>query len=142
MGFLDKVKEKAKQLKDENRNMGTTMKRINNPGTLFGMINPMSAFVERNENVHFSKGSYVSIENEKGVIYGAAQDDYIFSGSDVTLFECHGDGKDIKVGKDTKHTKRYAIAFKDHKVAVADIIADKLDTFKSTLKIQETPAKK
>lgn len=42
----------------------------------------------------------------------------------------------------TKHTKRYAIAFKDHKVAVADIIADKLDTFKSSLKIQETPAKK
>lgn len=39
MGFFDKVKEKAQQIKEENKNFMATTARINNLSTLYGRVN-------------------------------------------------------------------------------------------------------
>ena len=39
MGFFDKIKETAKQLKEENRNFKSSMKRINDRKAFCGNVN-------------------------------------------------------------------------------------------------------
>lgn len=133
MGFFDKVKEKAQQIKEENRNFGKTTARINNLSTLYGRINaPDSIVVKMDPNDDFCKGSYVSIENGKGVIYGSSQDDYVFGGEDIKSFTFTGETPDIAIGSDRHRGLRFMLEFNDGKKAKADIISTKVDLFKAT----------
>ena len=117
------LKDFFNKLKEENRNMGTTMKRINS-SNYFGEVN------RGIKNGDFWEGSYVSIEGDHGVIYGSNQDDYTFSASNITAFE-HGSGsRMIALGNEKKASVRYIISFADGKKAQMDIFADKIDSFK------------
>lgn len=92
MGFFDKVKEKAQQLKEENRNFGKTMKRMNSKGAFFGNVN------RGVKNGDFWEGSYVNTEDNRLVIYGSNQDDYVFGAADVLSCSPLGAGATIPVG--------------------------------------------
>ncbi len=134
MGFLDKVKETSKKIKEENRNFGTTMKRMNDTNSFFGFVNDPRT----EEDGDFRKGSYVSIEASKGVIYGAAQDDYFFTKDDIISFKFLAERKQtIKSGNAMHDSMRYFVVFRDGKTAVFDIIATKLSEFKRTFDITE-----
>lgn len=101
MGFFDKVKEKAQQIKEENKNFMATTARINNLSTLYGRVNaPDSIIVKMDPNDDFAKGSYISIENGKGVIYSTSRDDYFFTGSDIKSMTFTGETPDISIGSD------------------------------------------
>ena len=127
MGFMDKIKGIFNKMKEENRNFGTTMKRINNGSTFYGNIN------RGIKDGDFTMVSYVSIENGQGVIYGSNQDDYTFTANDVASFEISSDSfkSTLKVGDAEFPTLRYIITFKDGKKASADLIVAKVDAFKS-----------
>lgn len=136
MGFMDKIKEKAnkakeaaKLLKEENRNFGTTMKRINNNLTFYGNVNRGIGEGD------FWEGSYVSIEREKGVIYGSSQDDYVFGSNDIAETEFVGVGEDVAMGNLKVSSLRLNVTFKDGKKAQMDIITEKYDAFKSKFSI-------
>lgn len=129
MGLFDKIKEKASQIKEENKYFGSTMKRMNNRSSFYGNVN------RGIKSGDFFEGSYVSIENGKAVIYGTAQADYVFGGEDVKNFTFEGAGSAVVVGQDKLVSKRFSVEFNDGKKAQIDIIADKSEAFKSTLKI-------
>lgn len=126
MGFFDKIKEKAKELKEENRNFGSSMKRINNRAAFYGNVN------RGIKTGDFWEGSYVNIENGKGVIYGSSQDDYVFGPDDVKGSSFSGQGTVVAVGNERKPSLRFVIEFKDGKKAQMDIIVDKVDLFKAS----------
>jgi hypothetical protein len=133
MGFFDKVKEKAQQIKEENKNFMATTARINNLSTLYGRVNaPDSIIVKMDPNDDFAKGSYISIENGKGVIYSASRDDYFFTGSDIKSMTFTGETPDISIGSDRHKGLRFMIEFNDGKSAKVDIISTKVDLFKAT----------
>lgn len=129
MGFLNKIKETASMLKEENKHFGSTMVRMNKQENFYGVIN------REIKGGDFSQLSYVNIENGKGVIYGSAQDDYVFDVGAVTSFEEVGDGADIPVGNMKKPSLRFDMVFADGKKAQADIIQEKVGIFKGTLGI-------
>ena len=134
MGFFDKVKETAKNIKEENRNFGTTMKRMNDTNSFFGFVNDPRT----EEDGDFRKGSYISIESGKGVIYGAAQDDYFFDKCDIISFKFLGERKQtIKSGNEMHDSMRFLVVFKDGKNAMFDIISTKTDDFKLAFNIVE-----
>ncbi len=126
MGFFDKVKDAAKQIKEENKNFGSTMKRMNNRNAFYGNVN------RGIKNGDFWEGSYVNIEGSNGVIYGSAQDDYTFAPGDVKNCTFSGKGPDIAVGNEKKPSMRFILEFADGKKAQADIIFDKVDLFKAS----------
>lgn len=131
MGFLDKVKNAAKQIKEENRNFGSTTKRMNTFSTFYGNINkPDTTVFKMDPNDDFCKGSHISIENGKGVIYGTSQDDYVFSREDIKTFTFTSETCDVSIGNNKYPGLRYTIEFNDGKKAQADIIAQKIDAFK------------
>ena len=129
MGFFDKIKEGFNKFKEENKGFLTAMKRINAKG-FCGNVN-------RNvSNGDFWNGSYLSIEDGKGVIYGSNQSDYFFSGSDVASFEITDEKKImITKGQDTLPAYKCQINFKDGKRAYADILISMIEPFKTTLNI-------
>ena len=129
MGFLDKIKAVAKQIKEENRNMGTTTKRINNVSSYYGEVN------RGVKNGDFWEGSYVSIEGDHGVIYGSNQDDYTFTGADVASFEVGVGVKMITRGNEKVGAISCTVSFKDGKKALMAIFADKIDAFKLTFSL-------
>ena len=125
MGFLDKVKDFIKKFKEENAGFGKAMMRINAPG-FCGNVN-------RGVNGgDFWNGSYISIENNKCVIYGSNQEDYFFSAEDVKTFEIESN-KEITVSKGNEKFsgRRYIITFNDGKRAQADIIDNMIDNVKN-----------
>ena len=129
MVLFDKVKEFAKKFKEENAGVAKAMKRINSSG-FCGNIN-------RGVNDgDFWNGSYISIEDGKGVIYGSNQEDYFFSGNDIESFELVADTRcTVSQGNNSIPANRFIITFKDGKRAQADIIAGKLTNFKSALNL-------
>lgn len=129
MGFVDKIKEFFKKLKEENAGFGAAMKRINSSG-FCGNIN------RGIKNGDFWEGSYISIEGGHGVIYGSNQPDYTFTGSDITSFEIVPGAKcTVSQGQNTIPCNRFIITFKDGKRAQADIIPAKLSELKLTLNL-------
>ena len=133
MGFFDKVKEKAQQIKEENKNFMATTARINNLSTLYGRVNaPDSITFKVDPNEDFAKGSYISIENGKGIIYSTSRDDYFFTGSDIKSMTFTGETPDISIGSDRHTGLRFMIEFNDGKTAKVDIISKKVDLFKAT----------
>ncbi len=134
MGFLDKVKETAKNIKEENRNFGTTMKRMNDTNSFFGFVNDPRT----EQDGDFRKGSYVSVEGTTGVIYGAAQDDYFFGKGDIISFKFIAERKQtIKSGNVMHDSMRYLVVFKDGKNAIFDIISTRTAEFKLAFDILE-----
>lgn len=129
MGFFDKVKEKAKQLKEENRNLGQTMKRMNNQSAFYGNVN------RGIKDGDFWEGCYINIEGGKGLIYGSAADDYVFAPGEVKSFHIIGDGPTIPVGDRKIPSLRFAVEFADGKKAQVDIIYNKVDDFKAAFAI-------
>ena len=119
MGFLDKIKDKAAQIKEENRNLGSTTRRINNKDNFYGTVN------RGIQDGDFHCGSYVSIEAGRGVIYGGNQDDYTFSKDDVFCITPNGQGNVVF----KEESLCYYVEFKDGKTAVMDIIKSKKDAF-------------
>ena len=129
MGFVDKIKEFIKKLKADNAGFGATMARINASGYC-GNVN------RGIKNGDFWEGSYISIENNQGVIYGSNQADYSFVGGDIASFELvPGANCIIHKGKESIPGNRFIITFKDGKRAQADIIPAKLPAFNMTLNL-------
>lgn len=129
MGFFDKIKEKASQIKEENKNFGSTMRRMNDRSAFYGNVN------RGIKNGDFFEGSYVNIEDGKGVIYSTSQDDYFFAADDIKSFNLLGDGEPVAVGDQKALSLRYMIEFMDDKKAQADIIVLKVDAFKAAFKL-------
>jgi len=117
------LKDFFKKLKEENRNLGTTTKRINGSGYC-GEVN---RGVKAGD---FWEGSYVSIEGDHGVIYGSNQDDYTFTGSDIASFELGSGSRLISRGNEKKASVKYIVTFADGKKAQMEIFLDKIDQFK------------
>ena len=134
MGFLDKVKDAAKNFKEENKNFGNTMKRMNTLDTFYGFVNDPRT----EEDGDFRKGSYISTEGSKGVIYGAAQEDYYFAAEDIISFKFLAERRQtIKSGNVMHDSMRYFVVFRDGKTAVVDIIATKVPQFRQFFNITE-----
>ena len=121
MGLFDKLKK----IKEENKNLGQTMKRMNNAFAFYGNIN------RGIKDGDFWEGCYVNVEGGKGLIYGSAVDDYVFAPGDVRSFTIIGDGPTIPVGDRKLPSLRFAVEFADGKKAQADIIYNKVDAFKA-----------
>ncbi len=124
------LKDFFKKIKEENRNLGTTTARINNTTSFYGNVN------RGIKDGDFWNGSYVSIENGSGVIYGSAQDDYKFSVGDIASFELvSSTGVKISVGNQTLPAVRFVMTFADGKKAQLDIAANKVDSFKKSFNL-------
>lgn len=70
---------------------------------------------KRDPNDDFPKGSYISIENGKGVIYATSIDDYVFGGKDIQSFVFANETPDVHIGSDTHIGMRFMIEFNDGK---------------------------
>jgi len=123
MGFMDKLK----QLKNENRNLVKTTKRMNSVGAFYGNVN------RGVKDGDFWDGSYVNLEDGGMVIYGSNQDDYLFGKGDVVSCEPIGAGPTIPVRDQKLPSQRFLLTFKDGKKAQADIISNKLGAFQKAL---------
>lgn len=134
MGFFDKIKGVFNRLKEDNKYLARTTARINS-SNLYGWVNYKVG--KLNPNDDFRGGSYVNIENGKGLIYSTGSEDYIFEAGDIVSFQHIGEGQFLNGGKDKfgnqikLTTWRYATEFKDGKKTNMDIDIRKLDTFKS-----------
>ena len=116
MGLFDKMKEKMNQLKEENRNFGSTMKRINKKDEFFGNVN---RGVKEGD---FWEGSYISFEDGDWVIYGSNQDDYKFNIQDVKSIAFVGEGNAVSGGGDQNvRSARFEVLFNDDKKAQIDV---------------------
>lgn len=130
-GFIEKIKEFFKRLKEENAGFGAAMKRINSSG-FCGNINRGV----KKENCDFWNGSYISVEGDKAVIYGSNQPDYVFGADDIASFDVVVNAKcTVSKGNQTLPGVRFNISFKDGKKAQADILVDKVDALKKVLAI-------
>ena len=127
MGFFDKIKEGINKFKEENKGFGAAMKRINAPGYC-------GNFNKAIKDGDFWMGSYISIEDGKGVIYGSNQEDYFFCGNDVEAFTLIGP-TNVRSGDKTRAALRYSISFNDGKKGEFDLFVDKLDMFKQALNL-------
>lgn len=138
MGFLDKVKAFFKRLKEDNKYFARTTARINS-GNLYGWVNYRAGKVDPTDD--FRIGSYINVENGKGIIYNTADEDYIFAPGDIATFTYIGEGHALNGGKDAAGntvkipTLRFAAEFKDGKKTNMDINFKKVDTFKSIFQL-------
>lgn len=142
-GFIQKIKDFFKKLKEENRNLGTTMKRYNDRKHFCGNVN------RGIKDGDFWNGSYISLEGDGCVIYGSAQDDYVFGAADVASFEFVGTcdisvpatpkEKETNGGRSTveKAGANYTVTFKDGKVAYVTFIIDQLEAVELVLGIEK-----
>ncbi len=123
------VKNFFKGIKDSNPYFKKTMARINNKNAMYGAVN------RRVKDGDFHPTSYVSIFDGKGVIYGSAQEDYVFTGADVVSMELEGRNVKFNLGSTEMLATCCIITFADGKKAYADIISDRLANFKRILGI-------
>lgn len=121
-------KESMKQIKEENKNMGKTMSRMNS-NQFYGNVN------RGIKNGDFWEGCYINVSGGTGLIYGSfsGQEDYTFTGSDVVSFEQVGRGDAIPVGQTKQPSIRCTIAFADGKRAQLDIIKVRFEAFVQNL---------
>lgn len=129
MGFFDKIKDALKRIKEDNKYFARTTARINS-NRLYGWVNYKTCKIDPNDD--FRAGSYVNIEDGKGLIYNTGDEDYCFSGVDIASFSFVGKGQPINQNNMKVPTLRFTIGFKDGKKTNMDIIHDKVDTFKAT----------
>ena len=126
-GFLQKIKDFFKRLKEENKGFLSTMTRINSQNCC-GAVN------RKVKDGDFWDGSYISIEDGHAVIYGSNQEDYVFNGEDVESFTMQGNAQ-ISLGNQNLPGTRYTLVLKDGKTAQIDLIAARASVFRNTLKI-------
>ena len=139
MGFFDKIKDALKRIKEENKYMARTTARINS-GNLYGWVNYKVGKLDPNDD--FRGGSYVNVEDGKGIIYNTGDEDYIFEPGDIVTFKHIGDGHPLNGGNDkvtgqriSLPTWRFETEFKDGKKTTMDINLKKLDAFKSIFQL-------
>lgn len=138
MGFFDKIKDFFKRLKEDNKYMARTTKRINGPN-LYGYVNYRTGKIDPNED--FRILSYVNVEDGTGIIYNTGDEDYNFVPGDIVTFKHIGDGHPLNGGKDAAGnqikltTWRFQVEFKDGKKTTMDINLKKLDAFKSIFQL-------
>ena len=138
MGFLDKVKGFVNQVKEDNKYLARTTARINGPN-LYGWVNYKTGKLDPNDD--FRGGSYVNVENGKGIIYNTGDEDYEFVPGDIVSFKHIGEGHFLNGGKDAAGniikltTWRFETEFKDGKKTNMDINLLKLDAFKSIFQL-------
>ena len=130
MGFLDKVKGAANRIKEDNKYMARTTARINS-GNLYGWVNYKTGKMDPNDD--FRAGSYINVEDGKGIIYNTGDEDYFVEPGDIVSFEHIGVGQPVNnkdVGQRVE-TLRFAVEFKDGKKTTMDIDALKVPNFKA-----------
>ncbi|MBO5746874.1 MAG: hypothetical protein J6S13_07260 [Clostridia bacterium] len=138
MGFFDKIKDAFNRIKEENKYLARTTARMNS-NNLYGWVNYKTGKMDPNDD--FRAGSYVNVEDGKGLIYNTGDEDYLFEPGDITSFDLLGDGHPLPGGKDAAGnqtkilTLRFSVAFKDGKKTTMDINCKKLDTFKAIFKL-------
>lgn len=138
MGFIDKIKDFFKRIKEDNKYFARTTARINS-GNLYGWVNYKTGKLDPTDD--FRAGSYVNVEDGKGIIYNSGDEDYVFEAGDIVSFKHVGDGHFLNGGKDAAGnqikipTWRYATEFKDGKKTNMDINIHKIDAFKSVFKL-------
>lgn len=139
MGFFDKIKDALKRIKEDNKYMARTTARINS-GNLYGWVNYKTGKMDPNDD--FRAGSYVNVEDGKGIIYNTGDEDYVFVPGDIISFKHIGDGQPLNGGTDKVtgqrirlQTWRFAAEFKDGKKTNMDIDLKKLDAFKSIFQL-------
>lgn len=138
MGFLDKVKDFFKKIKEDNKYFARTTARINS-GNLYGWVNYKTGKMDPNDD--FRMGSYVNVEDGKGIIYNTGDEDYVFAAGDIVSFTFIGDGHYLNGGKDVAGnmvklpTLRFAAEFKDGKKTNMDINCQKIDAFKAIFQL-------
>lgn len=127
MGF----KEFLVKLKDGAAKTAKTTGRYNSP-SFCGNVN------RGVKNSDFWEGSYVNVENKRGLIYGSNQEDYTFTAEDIVCFELQEKYK-AEIGKGGNYypAKRYLITFKDGKQAQFDLLDDKIDSFKKIFNLEK-----
>ena len=135
MGFFDKIKGTLKKIKEDNKYMARTTARINSKD-LYGWVNYKTGKMDPNDD--FRAGSYINIENGKGLIYNTGDEDYIFEAGDIVSFKHIGEGQPLNGGTDKVtgqriklKTCRFATEFKDGKKTNIDINIVKVEDFKS-----------
>ena len=126
-GFFQKIKDFFRRLKEENRNLATTTKRINSQ-ELCGAVN------RGVKNGDFWEGSYISVTMDGAVIYGSAQDDYNIPAGSVKSIEKKGESK-VSVGDKTYPANKYEMKLEDGKVAYVDLMTAKEGAFRAALKL-------
>lgn len=129
MGFFDKIKGVINKIKEDNKYMAKTTARINNKTDFYGWVNYKTGKMDPNDD--FRAGSYVSIEEGKGVIYNSGDEDYVFTAADFASFTFVGNGQPVNQNKIKVPTLRFVTEFKDGKKTNIDIIHSKVDTFKA-----------
>ena len=97
MGFFDKIKDALKRIKEDNKYMARTTARINS-GNLYGWVNYKTGKMDPNDD--FRAGSYVNVEDGKGIIYNTGDEDYVFVPGDIISFKHIGDGQPLNGGTD------------------------------------------
>ena len=139
MGFFDKIKDAFKRIKEDNKYMARTTARINSDN-LYGWVNYKTGKMDPNDD--FRAGSYVNVEDGKGIIYNSGDEDYVFVPGDITSFKHIGDGQPLNGGTDKVtgqrirlQTWRFETEFKDGKKTNMDINLKKLDAFKSIFQL-------
>ena len=135
MAFFDKITGFFKKIKEDNKYMARTTARINS-GNLYGWVNYKTGKMDPNDD--FRAGSYVNVEDGKGIIYNTGDEDYNFEPGDIVSFKHIGDGQPLSGGTDKVTGKRiyiptwrFAAEFKDGKKTNMDINVKKIDSFKS-----------
>ena len=128
MGFLDKMKGTINKIKEDNKGLIQTTKRINDGANFCGNVN------RGVKNGDFWEGSYISIEGDHAVIYGSNQEDYIFTGADVESFTAVSPVPTaISVGNQEIEAITHMIVFKDGKKAKAEICSGKIADLKMAI---------
>ncbi len=130
MGFLDNLKQKLKQIKEENKNFGKTMARNNNIQEYYGHVNYSV------KDGDFRQMSSVNIENKKGVIYNTTFDDYLFDKEDIVSAKYIGPGQHVNQQQTQVPTARFTVEFSDGKTAEMDIIIKKLSEFIAVFEVK------
>ncbi len=123
------IKKPFQKFAEANPYFKQTMSRINNKTDLYGNIN------YRVKDGDFKQMSYISIIGGYGVIYGSAQPDYVFSGTDIASFTETGKKVNASLGNQQIPADCCIIVFTDGKKAEADIYSEKLIDFKTKLNI-------
>ena len=136
MGFFDKVKEKAQQIKEDNKNFTKTMSRMNDWDTFYGWVNASYSLAKMDSNDDFAKGSYINIIDGRGVIYSTSRDDYFFNRDDILDMKFTGSSRTVQFRKGEYLALCFIINFRDGKLARVDILAEKVDHFREAFDLK------
>ena len=129
MGLFDKIKEASGKLMKDTEGFRKAMVRINSAG-FCGTVN------RGIKNGDFWEGSYLSIEDGHGVIYGSSQEDYVFGDGDVVSIDVMPNSN-CTVAKGNVRVPAISciVKFSDGKRAQMEIMNDAFTKLKMIVKV-------